>query len=249
MKNLKKLSLLIITGLVVFFSCQKRNNSSIQLEGRFVNQSFLDQVKNSPLNYIPQYCTSITFIKDSVEIENGYETYKLPYTRNKNIYTIKDAFQNDGKINDLILKATTDSTFISKDSLYTTVATNSKFIKVKSSNFNQKLNQAVLVGSYKITFPKEAEGKIIKFNKEGGIENFKPYNFYELPYSGDGAEMIDTDAKMNAIYFFPRTLLYGWKYADNKKDIILYNVSPPIRDIKGGRKVLKKAYELEKIDR
>lgn len=243
MISLNKIGLLV-TGLL-FLSCETKKQD-IALSGTFVNVSYLEKSNHILLADIPFYAVEMTFLKDSVLFSNGFETGKIAFHKKGSLYTLHNAYQHDGTLQDMQLEATSDSTFIVKDSAYTNTKGNTVFSK-SAASFESRLAQTMIAGTYEFIFPETLKTKKVHFTDKE-ITGFPGYSRYELCYSGDCMQMI-TD-KINAIYLSDAntTTLFGWKYGPDNT-VALYNVTAPVPDIKGDQKITTRAYLLKKVQK
>lgn len=235
--------ILLAVSCMTLFSCSK-SESDYKLSGRFINTSYLEQSKTKLLQNIPFYGTEITFEKDSIVFTNGFETGKLAYTQKGNRYILKEAYQHNGHLKELILEATSDSTFTLYDTEYTTASTPSVFTTSKIP-FESALAKKVIDGTYEIQYPEALKNTRVTFSAFT-ITGLPDYNRYNLCYSGDCMQMI-TDT-INSIYLSRpdgHTDLFGWQNG-LQQTLELYRVSDPIPDSKGGQRITQKAFILKK---
>ncbi|UUC44328.1 hypothetical protein [Flavobacterium cerinum] len=237
------LNRLLITFLcITFFSCEK--NTNYNLSGTFINKTYLEQSKTALLSDIPFYAVELTFNKDSILFSNGFETGKLAYNKKGNQYLLKKAYQNNGIIKDLIIEATSDSTFTLLDHDYTTRNSDSNFKKSKIA-FETALAQNLLEGQYEIHFPDSLKTRKVNF-ESNGVTNLPGYIQYSICYSGDCMQLVDDKINLITLTNSHKTDFFGWKRgADNTLEF--YTVSAPIPDIKGGQKIIEKAFVLKKV--
>lgn len=237
------LNRLIIAFLfITFLSCEK--NTNYNLSGTFINTTYLEQSKTSLLSDIPFYAVELTFNKDSILFSNGFETGKLAYIKKGNQYLLKHAYQNNGIFKDLILEATSDSTFTLQDHDYTTQNSDSNFKKSKVS-FETALTQNLLEGQYEIYFPDSLKTRKIEF-KSNGKTNIPGYSRYSICYSGDCLQLVDDKINLITVTNSTKNEFFGWRYGTNNT-LELYTISAPLPDIKGGQKIIGKAYILKKV--
>lgn len=249
----KKISFLFL--FILLFSCHREKKYQALKEGYYVNEYALDLIKSKKMQItrMPYLIPEFHFNKDTVIFFAGYDKMTASYTRENNNYILKDI--NDHT--EYSLTITSDSTFVLNHNFYKnddpsfnyTEDKNSYSFKESPYNFTQCLNELVIAGNYEITFPTLLAGKRIRFNSNGTIENFVTFKKYEIPYSGDHAQMLDSELNENSIFLESNTgyTLFAWKYDPNKKDITLFSTTPPIPDIKGEQKVVSKVFQLKRI--
>ncbi|MEO4006052.1 hypothetical protein [Flavobacterium sp. CAU 1735] len=233
----------LAVSCMTLFSCSK-SDSGYKLSGTFINTSYLEQSKTKRLRDIPFYGTEITFEKDSILFSNGFETGKLAYTQKGNQYVLKEAYQNNGVLKDMILEATSDTTFTLNDTEYTTTTTPSVFTKSKTT-FESALAKKVIDGTYEILYPETLKNTRVTFSAFT-ITGLPDYNRYNLCYSGDCMQMItDTINSISLNRPDGSTAIFGWQNGQ-QQTLELYRVSDPIPDSKGGQRITQKAFILKK---
>jgi len=228
---------------MALFSCSK-SETGYKLSGTFINTSYLEQSKTKRLRDIPFYGTEIKFEKDSIVFSNGFETGKLAFTQKGNQYVLKEAYQNNGALKDMILEATSDTTFTLHDTEYTAASTPSVFTKSKAT-FESVLTKKLIDGTYEILYPEALKSTRVTFSAFT-ITGLPGYNHYNLCYSGDCMQMItDTINSISLSRPDGSTAIFGWKNGP-QQTLELYRVSDPIPDNKGGQRITQKAFILKK---
>lgn len=255
MRSLNALFVLILINFFFLSCCQVKEYHSLK-EGYYVNEYALDLIrsKNMQLTRMPYLIPEFYFTKDTVRFSAGYDRMIATYIKKGNKYSLKDIYDHT----EYLLTMTSESSFILKHNFYNgneptfnyTENKNTYLFKKSPHNFTQCLNKIAIAGNYEIIFPIELSGKKIRFNTEGTIDNFENFRKYEIPYDGDAAQMLYTVTGENSIFLESNTGydLYAWKYDSNKKDITLYATTPPIPDIKGDQKIIRKAFQFKKVD-
>jgi hypothetical protein len=252
-----------LAGLFIclaFAGCsnQARNKpeANAGIKGRFVNQTFLQQLPDSIAGTIQGYCYEMNFISpDSVAINYGFEKGTLAYKQEGDHYqligSIPFTLNTDGSVT---LK---DSTWLLRsDTVWAGVPLNSKFIKVPDVKgeewaFDQYLNERMIAGTYQLYKQgKPMEPKII-FNKDGTVSGLENYTSYSICYSGD---CVGETEKVSNLISFNGDENEGKTYAfdvDKNRTISFYNIGPSLKDsdgnpLKGGRAIQEKAFELRR---
>ena len=207
------------------------------------------------LTRMPYLIPEFHFSNDTVHFFAGYDRMTASYTKTGNIYTLRDIYDQT----EYLLTMTSDNTFVLKHNFYNGIEPTFNFTENKKTypfkksphNFTQCLNEIAIAGNYEIIFPTELAGEKIRFTAEGTIENFENFKKYTIPYDGDAAQMLYTVSGENSIFLESNSGfdLYAWKYDRNKKDITLYATTPPIPDIKGDQKIVRKAFQFKKLDK
>jgi len=234
----------LAVSCLTLFSCSK-SESAYKLSGTFINTSYLEQSKTTLLRDIPFYGTEITFGKDSILFSNGFETGKLAYTQKGNQYILKEAYQNNGHLQNRILEATSDSTFILNDTEYTTAATSTVFTK-SNIPFESALAKQLIDAEYEIQYPETIQNTRVTFaqSKLTGLPN---YTDYDLCYSGDCMQMLTDTINVISLHRTDGSVdLFGWQFGP-QQTLKLYRVSDPIPEIKGEQKIIGTAFILKKV--
>lgn len=226
------------------------------IKGRFVNQTFLQQVPDSIAGTIQAYCYEMNFVSpDSVVINYGFEEGTLAYKQEGDHYRLIGALpfilNTDGSIT---LK---DSIWVVRgDTIWTGAPLNSKFIKAPDSKgqewvFDQYLNERMIAGIYQLYKEgKPIESKVI-FNKDGSVSGLENYIAYSICYSGDCVG--ETEKLYNLISFNTNenaVKAYAFEI-DKNKTISFYNIGPSLKDVagndlKGGKAIEEKVFELRR---
>lgn len=250
---------------LAFTNCsnQKSNKpeANTGIKGRFVNQTFLQQLPDSIAGTIQGYCYEMNFISpDSVAINYGFEKGMLAYKQEGDHYRLINAIQG----RDMPFTYNTNGTITLTDSIWllhgdtvwTGAPLNSEFIKVPDVKgqewaFDQYLNERMIAGTYQLYKQgKPLQSKVI-FNKDGTVSGLENYTSYAICYSGDCVG--ETEKVFNLISFNTNENA-GKAYAfeiDKNRNISFYNIGPSLKDsdgnsLKGGRAIQEKAFELRK---
>lgn len=231
-----------------FTSCVERDDPppGMDLTGYWINVSFIGKVKHQGLGTQQFYCTEMNFDKDSVEIDNGFELYKLKYNIKDSLVCLKNAAQGM----DLYMKIGNEHYIYFSEPEAKHIHANDKFNRVvdkEKVNFKSVLNYNLIAGNYFIYENGERTDKKMEFFKNGTI---KGSNFleYDLCYSGDCLSMPDTLINIITLKDSHQgEEFYAWKRDTVNKQILIYQLAPAEPAIKGGRAVLKPILDLREI--
>ncbi|MBK8552200.1 MAG: hypothetical protein IPL53_14525 [Ignavibacteria bacterium] len=256
MKTFKIKSLLIaipvclLSLFCITDNCPADNADGIT--GRYINISFLENIADSIAGSIPFYCVEMNFDgSDSAEIFNGFEEYKLLYVKEGDDYILQNAAQG----NDMPFMIANDSTIILIDTIWTGSPGMSVFQKVNSNvliNSNKKhvidyfINGFMISGDYQL-YNSDTAGGFVSFRNDGSVTGLENFTTYFICYSGDCVG--ETEPMSNTITFTRinrETVTYA--FSINKDDglIDMFNIAPPVKDIKGERAILDKAFSLKR---
>ena len=109
----------------LFFSCSKsdmtsKGTTSCTLSGTYLNSTVLDQCPAKMPVDVPYYALELSFASnDSVDISNGVEKYKLPYSKTEEKCTFK--IDSATQFGAMYFTALGDSTIQLYDSAWTKV--------------------------------------------------------------------------------------------------------------------------------
>jgi hypothetical protein len=245
---------LVFAGCGINESNKRDGNTGIS--GRFVNQTFLQQVPDSIAGTIQGYCYELNFISpDSVMINYGFEEGTLAYKQEGDHYrligSIPFTLNTDGSI------TLSDSAWLKRgDTAWTGAPLNSKFIKVPDVKgqkwvFDQYLNERMIAGTYQLFKGEKQASQQIIFNKDGSVSGLENYISYSICYSGDCTG--ETELASDQVTFKTRTgaaITYAIKL-DKNRTINFYTIGPMLKDndgndLKGGRAIEGKVFELRK---
>jgi len=222
---------------------KKETPKLFNLEGYWANIGFIDKARKNGLSRGDFYCTEMTFDKDSVEIDNGFELYKLKYTVNDSICCLQDAFQE----NDLNLKIGPENYMKFADTSLKAIHGNDFFNRIENGGvrFHGILNDNLIAGKYKM----EESGKPVRFNLNGRIEGDVEYTNYELCYSGDCLSEPDTVVNiMRLTHKNGDKDSFAWKRDAKAKTLTIYQLEPATPEIKGQRKIEKVIWKLSEVN-
>lgn len=217
--------------------------------GRFINTTVLDQCPKMMPADIPHFCFEFNFRgKDSVDVDNGFEKFSLPFSREEDGCRFKIAGAT--LFGDMYFTMLSDSSLQLIDTAWTKLATFSTFKKIKGQDstdlrFEYALNDCAIAGEYALFTKGELAPHAITFFPNGQINGFKPYLGYALCYAGDCLE--ETDPYTQTIDLLDergQVITFAMKSVEGKMAIELYSIGDPIPDQKGGRSIGPMIYEL-----
>lgn len=249
---MKILFLLLAVTISMAFGCQQNaatENGSCNLSGRFYNRNILDKCPDIMPVDIPYYAVQLNFVvKDSVDIMNGIEKFRLPYSRD--VDNCKFKISGATQFGDMMFHVMGDSILHLYDTVWTKITTYATFKKAQEANrndweFNTFLNECVIAGTYSMENKDKNPSRVI-FLPNGQVMGLKPYLSYALCYAGDCLEETETPA--NIIEFTNdqgTPELFVYKMLDGQRHIQFFKVGDAIPDIKGGRVIGELAYEIK----
>ncbi len=244
--------LIVALVSILFFSCavnKSPNTSATEVKGRYINSTFLKQIPDSIPGNISVYCYELNFDGvDSVAVLYGFENSKFLYRKQANSYKIVNASQ--GADVDFVFNKDKSITLI--DTALTRNHANSTFEKAggetgKESVIEKYINDKMITGEYVLYENGIFSQQKVQFASNGQLKGLKYYTSFYICYSGDCVE--ETEPISNIIYLKgPGNLenIFSFKIDKTANIITLYNIGSPIKDIKGSRKILSKAYEFHK---
>jgi hypothetical protein len=242
----------MLLSTAAFFSCSNHEKKIEHIEGirgRFVNNTVLKQISDTIPGGIPFYCTEMDFIsKDSVDMSNGFEAYKLKYKKEGDNYLLLAASWKG----DMLIKLNNDSTFTLMDSAWIHIPTGSEFKKADESKvgklaFEYYLNQQMMEGKYILYKENKPTQQTIIFTASGNVNGLKDYVSYSLCYSGDCIG--ETEPLSNYISFINsknQMFEYAFKIDKKNKAIRMYGIGPTPPDTKGGSAIEAMVFDLRK---
>lgn len=244
-------------------SCNSNNRTrpATGISGRYINETFLQQVPDSVAGSIQGYCYEMNFISvDSVMINYGFEQSTLAYQRkNAHNYVLLAANQS----NDLNFTLNEDSTITLHDSAWVKVDTswvgaplNSEFRKVPDVSgstwaFERYLNEKFIAGSYSLYLEERPSSEEVVFRANGEVTGLAEYNTYTICFSGDCVE--ETETPQNIISLGGTGDIedsYVFKVNSQNNRIAFYALGDQLKNadgelMKGGRNVGKLVFELQ----
>lgn len=243
-------SLFILFFIIPVNKCHSENTDGIS--GRYINVTFLDQLPDQIPGSIPVYCLEINFTgSDSAEVYNGFEEYKLAYKKEGDHNVFVNAVQ--GK--DLPFTIYEDGNLILADSIWTGVKSVSSFKKINEEDntdnqkwlFEKYLNEKMISGDYLLFDNNNNPGQVVKFKSDGSVEGLRNYKTYSVCFAGDCTG--ETSPVSNTVTFKTvsnESLTFSFRYDRKNHSVFFYDISEPVSDIKGERKILGVSFELRK---
>lgn len=254
--NIKILLFLnVFITIMLFQACGNKKDmhkGNIVIAGRYINNTVLNKISDTIiLGNIPHYCYEINFIgADSVDINNGFEEYKLFYKKDSNNHYLLQKASYKG---DMFFTISGDSTFILKDSAWNNIPTNTEFKRVPDNRaekwvFDYYLNAKAIAGKYRIYKNNKPTQQYVIFKADGNVIGLKDYNTYNLCYAGDC--LGETRIESNVISLSGNntksetTCEYAYKMDRRNGILCIYALAAPIKDIEGEREIIGKVFDL-----
>ncbi|MCF0058115.1 hypothetical protein [Dyadobacter sp. CY356] len=238
------LSIAFLTG------CNEENESDKEgLSGKFVNETFLKQAVDSIPGLIPVYCYELNFIsKDSVDILYGFEQSRLAYKKDGKKYLLVHALQDK----DMPFTVNENKTITLVDSAWNGATRNSTFKESTLSteqkwDFENHLNQQMIAGEYFLFKGNKKSDQKVTFNADGSVTGLESFKRYNLCYSGDCVGEIYPIS--NSITFSnekKEVFTYAFKMNKMRKNLNIYLIEGPVKDIKGERAIKELAFDLRR---
>lgn len=247
LKNIFLLGFIIIT-----ISVPDRGICKEGISGRYINRTFLEQLPEKIPGTIPFYCLEIVFTgKDSAEIYNGFEEFKLAYRKEDQDHVFMKAMQG----NDLHFIITDKGDILLIDSARTGLKINSEFRRVSEEEygnshkwvFEKFLNEKMLAGNYILSDKSKSSGEKVVLTSDGKVTGLRDYSAYSICCSGDCTE--ETFPVSNTITFTNdngSVTVYSFTYNSENNSVLFRTLSEPVSDIKGEREIKDIAFELIK---
>ena len=251
--NVKSHLLIIVFFTYLPFSfCSSKNYKTEDkkgIKGRFVNNTVLNKIADTIPGGVPAYCFEMNFVSDdSVEMTNGFEDYKIAYTKEGNNYLFLEASWKGNMPFTLI----NDSTIILIDTAWTGITTFSEFKKVPDSKenkwvFSYYLNKQMVAGEYILYKSNKPTTQKVVFDADGHVMGLKDYFTYEICFSGDCIG--ETNPPANTISFISKNnepIDYAFKIDKKNKKLSIYEIANPDIDIIGDRAIKNMIFDLRK---
>jgi hypothetical protein len=216
------------------------------LSGTFYNHTFIAWMKDSIPGTMPYYCLSLTFSSsDSVEIENGIETFSLPCVISGDTGMIPGAYQTPGGIKDIAFIIINDSTLSLLDTAITYHSKGSEFIK-NGSSFETLVNDATISGDYQNIKAKSTNSRV-QFTSDGHVIGLSPYTSYEVCYAGDCLDEPLIPARVITLNAPDEATDFVYTFDQQKGLLSLFSLEAAKPDIQGERKVKDHFISLKRI--
>ena len=254
--------LIYVAGLLVT-SCNsnKSTHHATSISGRYINETFLQQIPDSVAGGIQGYCYEMNFINaDSVMINYGFEQGTLEYEkRGDRNYALLAAAHNYDltfTLNEDSTITLHDSTWVMLDSSWVGAPLNSTFKKVSDISevtwvFEQYLNEKFIAGDYSLYKEGQLTSEEVVFSADGEVSGLAGYNTYSICFSGDCVQ--ETETPHNIISFSSDSNMqdsYVFKVNPKNGSISFYALGDQLKGadgepMKGGRSVEKLVFELK----
>lgn len=251
MHVMRTLILLLPVFIISTFSCKneatQNQSANCVLSGRYFNRTVLDQCPEKMPSDIPHYALELAFfVKDSVDIFNGFEKYRLPVVARSNCqYSIVNATQ----FGDMLFEIKGDTILLLQDTAWTTISGASTFGRAhadsrKNWDFDNYFNDCLIAGTYSM---KDSLGKtsLVYFLPNGQVSGISPFLSYKLCYAGDCLEETETPARIIE-FTTDKGLneLFAIRMPAGKSLVQFFSIGDPVSDIKGQRKIGEPAFEI-----
>ncbi|MEO5581806.1 MAG: hypothetical protein ABIR66_03880 [Saprospiraceae bacterium] len=217
--------------------------------GNYINQSYLDAIRDSIAGTIPFYCSSITFKSaDTVEIDNGIESFTLAFTVYGDTCTLISAYNTASGLKNLYCLYINDSVITLLDTGFTMKMIPSHFIQTNSfsPNFPIALNKITIAGKYQDAKAINSNS-IIEFTQVGKIIGLKEFINYKICYAGDCLSEPIEPANILLLSSKNTSEVFSWDFDKSTSILHIYSLSKPSKDIKGERKVTGEFKTLKKL--
>ena len=204
--NYSLYSLCVLFIGIQLSACTNRGSSSVNkittISGRYVNYTFLDQIRNSIIGHIDVSCYEMNFISaDSVAFNwNGWEEgYKCAYKKEGDHYRLfTRAFGAD---NDLLFTLNQDGSIVLADSTMMRRSLNSVFRHVDSEvSLDYLINQKTIAGTYTLFKNDEPTKVKVVFMPNGKVVGLEKFTRYSICYAGDCVQMPLTFSNVIDLY-------------------------------------------------
>ncbi|WP_428662863.1 hypothetical protein [Runella sp.] len=249
MKKIKYtiISLAIAIGLK---ACWVKDTQQTSLKGIFINESYLAKAADTLLSTIPFYCTELVFDHpDSVLVRNGVEEYFLNYQIHQDTCFVKNAYQHEGKLKDLVLIVKSDTSFVALDQDFTGNNRPALFHKTSIfKGFEYGLNNATLAGNYAIVDGVDSKVKSVTFSADGRIEGLPAYRKFSVCYSGDCVSESTDASNIIMLENVQNKFEYAvWRLDKTNGKLTIFKLTDARPDIKGDRAIKSTLLEAKKI--
>ena len=236
---------------VVFFSACKNlqpSRTCSKPSGRFVNTTVLDKCPEAMPADTPTFGFELHFRGvDSVDVDNGFEKYSLPFTTTEDgcRFTIAGAslFGNM----DFIVESDSSITLI--DTAWTKLKRFSTFTKTSNPEktnwkFEEYLNDCIIAGEYAMFKNGDLMPGVVTFMSNGQVNGMKPFLGYAICYAGDCLEETEPAARtIDMVDDKGGIETFVFKIVEPKMQIEFYSIGAPIQDMKGGRTIGPLVYD------
>jgi hypothetical protein len=246
----------VLLTALLSVSCKSRNEKAEvrQAEktyptGRYVNQTFLDEMADS-LGFTPRYfCLQMHFVDSGrVFIDRGFEGDTLRYKFDGDAYRILQATS----AGDMAFTIGGNGSLVLDDSAFTGTPRRSSFTKLGEGQdaakaWNGMINERMASGGYEILDKGKASGKKAVLSSDGSVSGLNDYASYELCHTGD---CLQTTSPYRHIMYLIKADgtrdTYAFTVEKGRAGLKIFKVGAPIPGTKGERKVLDLVYDLRR---
>jgi hypothetical protein len=239
--------------VISFSACRNKavkQAEPVILQGRYINQTFLEKSAESLDFSSPGYCFQLVFGDGKkVFVDRGFEGDSLSVAYENG----KIRLLNATSTGDLpILPDTDGKGFMLLDSSFTGKPYVSHFIRSEDTIDSvpaliRKLNEQMIAGSYVVYDKEKSLNKTVNFLSSGKVTGIPGFDTYVLCFTGDC--MQTTQPYYNTITLSGAagsTVTYAYKMEKGTGSLKLFSIEPPIPGTKGERKVKDLVYDLRK---
>ena len=255
--NAKQFLPAVIATVLLASSCkpgsekvQKPQAEKPSLSGRYVNQTFLDEMSDS-LGFTPRYyCLQMHFVDSArVFIDRGFEGDTLDYIREGDSFKLVGA----SSLGDMSISTAEDGRLVLNDSAFTGTGRRSSFARLEEGQdaakaWTRMINERMASGEYEIIDKGKTTGKKASLSPDGSVTGLADYVAYELCYTGDCLQT--TMPYRNIMYLIKADGTrdtFAYNIGNGRKGLQIFAVGDPIPGTKGERKVLGIVHDLRKI--
>ena len=237
-------------------SCKPRSgnaeapqNVKQTLSGRYVNQTFLDEMSDS-LGFTPRYyCLQMHFVDSQrVFIDRGFEGDTLDYTREGDSFKLVNA----SSLGNMTFTIGEQGRLILNDSAFNGTPRLSSFTRLEdgrdaAKEWTRMVNERMASGEYELFEKGKATGRKVSLGADGSVRGLSDYVAYELCHTGD---CLQTTVPYSHILFLTKAdgkrETFAYETEKDRTGLKIYAVGDPIPGTKGERKVLGMTYELKR---
>lgn len=249
-----KYSLLTTVSIVIFLSAcknkSKEQTAPVLLQGRYVNQTFLDKNADSMNFATPGYCFQLVFVDgNKVFVDRGFEGDTLYVGQEKDrLSLLKATFNGDLPI----LPDADGKGLVLLDSSVTGKPYVSRFVKVEDQKEGVPtlvwmVNEQMVAGTYTLHEKGASTDRKVSFLPSGSVSGLDGFDSYTLCFTGDC--MQTTLPYFNTLTLSGpagKSATYAYSVDKGKSKLSLYAIEDPIPDTKGERKVKDLVFDLRK---
>lgn len=220
------------------------------LSGRYVNQTFLDEMSDS-LGFTPRYyCLQMQFVDSHrVFIDRGFEGDTLRYTSQGDSFKLVNA----SSLGDMTFAIGEQGRIVLNDSAFNGTPRLSTFTRLDDGQdaaeaWTRMVNERMVSGDYGLFEKEKATGRKVSLGADGSVSGLSDYVSYELCHTGD---CLQTTVPYSHILFLTKADgtrdTFAYTVEKGKSGMKVFGVGKPIPDTKGERKILSLVYDLRRI--